>query len=115
MTMARYDATSNYPAAVDDLLCLSDIDLAHLNESNYHNQLAQAQLYTQAGDYLENTATMDCLCASLFNLIEKRIQVTQLHLDSVKHTAWYDEYGVESPFVFGEEPEDKEKTPIWIE
>lgn len=112
--MARYDKTSNYPSSVDELLCLSDIDLDHLNESQHHNQLAMTGYYTEAGEYLENTATMNSMCASLFNLLESRIFSTQSYLSNI-HTGWYDEYGVEYPFIFGEEPEDKEKTPIWIE
>ncbi len=110
----RYDETSQFPSVVDDLLFCNDIDLEHITESNYHNELANAQLYSQASDYLEKTATMDSFCASLFNLLENRIYNTQDYLLN-KHTAWYDEYGVESPFAYGEEPSDKELTPIWIE
>ena len=108
----RYNETSSFPNSVDDLLFCNDIDLEHLQESNYHNQLALAQQYTQAGEYLEQTANMDSLCASLFNLIKNRIYNTQQYL-LTKHTKWYEEYGVESPISWNDEPEDKEKQPVW--
>lgn len=112
----RYDIVSAFPNDVDDLLFLSDIDLDHLQESSYHNELANAQLYSQAGDYLEKTATMDSFCASLFNLLNNRIYALQDYLKSnLKHSRWYTVYGVESPFVYGEEPENKEQTPVWVE
>lgn len=108
----RYDEISQFPNAIDDLIFFEDIDLEHITESNYHNQLAQAQLYTQAGQYLEQTATMHSYCASLFNMLENRIYNTQINLNE-KHTKWYDEYGVENPISWDVEPEDKTKQPVW--
>lgn len=115
--MAHYNKTSNFPTSVDNLLCLSDIDLEHLSESNHHNELAMGHHYTEAGEYLENTATMDCICASLFDLIENRILTTQTYLKEFP-SQWEQTYGVFSPFVFSSsEPAaaNREKTPIWTE
>ena len=108
----RYDTTSQFPTAIDNLLFLNDIDLEHITESNYQNQLALAGLYSQSSDYLEKTATMDSICASLFNLIENRIYATQTYLMN-KHTAWYDVYGVDNPISADNEPADKTKQPVW--
>ena len=108
----RYEETSLFPTEIDDLLFCNDIDLEHLEESNYHEQIAEAQQYSQASDYLEKTATMDSFCASLFNLMKNRIYNTQNYLLN-KHTRWYDEYGVENPISPNDEPEDKEKQPVW--
>ena len=116
----RYDTTSSFPQSVDSLMFLNDIDVEHLSESSYHNQLAAAHAYTQAGNYLEQTATMDSFCASLFNTIENRIYTTQDFLKEEKHTGWYEEYGVDSPFYYGDvEPSSassgRTKKPVWID
>ena len=108
----RYDKTSLFPNAIDDLLFCNDIDLEHITESNYHEQLANAQQYSQASDYLEKTATMDSFCASLFNLMKNRIYNTQEYL-LTKHTRWFNVYGVENPISPNDEPEDKTKQPVW--
>lgn len=109
--ITRYDTESQYPQEIDDLLCLSDVNLDQLPISNQHQQLLAAERYTDAGVLLEQS-NMDSMCASLFNLVENRIYATQTHLDN-KHTRWYELHGVESPIECFSEPADKTKKPVW--
>ena len=111
----RYVTESHFPSEVDDLLFLSDIDLEKVSQVQRHKDLLASQQYTAAGEYLEKNVTFDCYCASLFNLLQNRVYAVQDYLNSGKHTEWYNQHGVESPFAFGEEPSDTEATPIWIE
>ena len=109
--MHREDTQSNYPSEVDDLLCLSDINIEQLPISNQHKTLIEQEHYTQAGELLENSL-IDSMCASLFNLIENRIYATQNHIVN-KHTRWYELYGVESPIEAFDLPTDTTKKPVW--
>lgn len=109
--ITRYDTTSHFPSAVDDLLCLSDVNLEQLPISNLHKQYLNEERYTDAGALLESE-NIDSLCASLFNLIENRIYATQSHLDS-KHTRWYEIYGVESPIEHFDMPTNTVQKPVW--
>ena len=109
--ITRYNTESNYPNEIDDLLFLSDIDLDHIHISQNHQALLEAERYTDAGELLESS-DIDSLCASLFNLMENRIYATQDYIQN-KHTKWYEEYGVESPFECFDEPIDKIKKPVW--
>ena len=111
MPTTRYDTQSNYPSEVDDLLCLSDINIEQLPISNQHKTLIEQEHYTQAGELLENSL-IDSMCASLFNLIENRIYATQNHIVN-KHTRWYELYGVESPIEAFDLPTDTTKKPVW--
>ena len=107
----RYDTESHFPDAVDDLLCLSDINLEQLPLSNHHQQLLENEQYTEAGRYLESMP-LDSMCASLFNLLENRIYTTQNHLSN-KHSMWYEIHGEESPIECFDEPTDKTIKPVW--
>lgn len=109
--ITRYDTESHYPNAIDNLLCLEDIDLEHLQISNNHQALLEQERYTDAGALLE-ASDIDSLCASLFNLIENRIYATQDYIND-KHTEWYNQYGAESPIECFKEPVDKVKKPVW--
>ncbi len=111
MPTTRYDTQSNYPSEVDDLLCLSDINIEQLPISNQHKTLIEQEHYTQAGELLENSS-IDSMCASLFNLIENRIYATQDHIVN-KHTRWYELHGVESPIEAFDLPTDTTKKPVW--
>ena len=111
----RYDTVSQFPSDIDDLLFLDDINLEELSQVQRHKDLLAAEQYTAAGEYLEQNVTFDCFCASLFNLMVNRIYAVQDYLNNGKHTEWYNQHGVESPFAYGEEPSDKEATPVWIE
>ena len=107
----RYNTISQYPIEVDDLLCLSDINLEQLHISNLHVQLLEQERYTEAGALLE-TSTIDSMCASLFNLLENRIYATQDHIIN-KHTRWFEIYGIESPIESFDEPINKIQKPVW--
>ncbi len=107
----RYNPESNYPLEIDDLLCLSDVNLEQLPISEQHKDFCLNGQYTDAGELLENT-TMHSLCASLFCLLENRIYTTQDHINN-KHSRWYEVYGEESPFEFFDEPTNKTIKPIW--
>lgn len=109
--ITRYNTESSYPTAIDDLLCLQDVDLDHLHISYEHQGLLAAERYTDAGGLLES-CDMDSMCASLFNLLENRIYATQNHISN-KHTKWYEEYGVESPIECFSEPINKVQKPVW--
>ena len=107
----RYNTTSNFPTTVDDLLCLNDVDLDHIDVSNQHKTLIEEEQYTVAGSLLESS-TMDSMCASLFNLIENRIHATQDHLYN-KHSRWFEIYGVESPIENFDMPTNTTLKPVW--
>lgn len=107
----RYNETSNYPSEVDPLIFMSDSNLRNLSEVKEHEQLLHYELYTQAGEYIEN-ANVDSFCASLFNLLNNRIYSLEYHLKAT-HTKWYEEHGVETPFEYVEMPEDTDAKPIW--
>ena len=109
--ITRYDVTPQFPSEVDDLLCLNDVDLEHLPISNQHKELMAQERYTDAGNLLESTS-IDSLCASLFNLLENRIYVTQDYLND-KHTRWYEVYGVESPIECFDMPTNTTQKPVW--
>lgn len=110
----RYDTVSQFPTEIDNLLFLCDADLEKFPQIQRHKDLLASGQFTAAGEYLEQSVTYDCFCASLFNLLANRIYALQDFLTE-KHTYWYEVHGVETPFALGEEPDDKEKTPIWIE
>lgn len=110
----RYEDTSSFPNSIDELILVADLPLKYSSEDTTYRNLISNNRYSDAGTYLEEIANMHSMCASLFNLIENRIYATQEYLLN-KKTKWYDEYGVNSPFAYGEEPTDKEKTPVWIE
>lgn len=109
--VTRYNVNSDYPNSIDDLLCLSDVNLEQLPISERHKQLILDEQYTNAGLLLEDS-DMDSLCASLFCLIENRIYATQEHING-KHTRWYDVHGVESPIEHFDEPINKTQKPVW--
>lgn len=109
--VTRYNTESSFPTEVDDLLCLSDIDIEHFSISQQHQNLLSEEKYTQAGELLESS-DIDSMCGSLFRLIENRILSTQNYLLS-KHTRWYEIHGVESPFECFGEPIDKTQKPVW--
>lgn len=109
--ITRYNTTSLFPDAVDDLLCVSDINLEQLPIANLHAQYLSQDRYTDAGALLESE-DLDSLCASLFNLIENRIYPTQVHLDG-KHSKWYEIYGVESPIEHFDMPTNTVQKPVW--
>lgn len=109
--VTRYNTESSYPTEIDDLLCLSDVDLEQLPISRNHQTLLAASRYTEAGELLESS-DIDSLCGSLFRLIENRIYATQSYLLQ-KNTKWYEVHGVQSPFEYFSEPTDKTKKPVW--
>lgn len=109
--MTRYNTESQFPTEIDDLLCISDIDLQGKPIMEQHKVLLDNEQYTDAGNLLE-ASDIDSLCASLFCLLENRIYATQEFLSN-KHTGWYEQHGVESPIAHFTEPEDKTKFPLW--
>ena len=109
--VTRYNTESSYPEEVDSLLWLNDVSIEQQPIAQAHRELLENKHYTDAGEFIEN-ASIDSMCASLFNLLENRIYATQYAFTN-KHTKWYEEYGVESPIECFDEPEDKTKKPVW--
>ena len=104
--MAIYNTTTNYPASVDDLLFISDVDCKSENIMNKHQNYINNNAYTDASNYLNNQTGITPIVADLFNLFENRLIALQSHLLSQDD---------EVERAFYEEPENPTDGCIWVE
>ena len=101
-----YIEDSNYPTSVDDLVFVSDVDIAHIGVMQTHQDYINNNQYSTASTYLREQDDITPVNAGLFNLIENRIVTTQEYLLTL------------TPVVrcmYGSEPTSPLDGTIWVE
>lgn len=75
-----YLTTSNYPAVVDPLIFMQDLNYSKKSVEDTHRNFLQQGQYTLAASYLNSESGITPWTAGLFNLIENRIFNLQTYL-----------------------------------
>lgn len=101
-----YNTKSTFSNTINELLFLSDVDIAHKSVMNTHQSYIKDGEYTKASDYINAQADITPVTAGLFQMIQNRIAVLQDYLLSE------DKCNRE---VHGAEPEAPAHNTIWLE